>query len=120
MSSRTLIVSSTIRRAILTVILLSLATYALWQFGILFSAPRLETTNLAEYSVVNESKLEVTGESDKNSAVFINGEPISVDDEGKFSHVIYLQPGYNSFELSTSNNFGRETTLRRVVFLELN
>jgi cytoskeletal protein RodZ len=119
-SSRTLIISSTIRRTIVSLVLVSLSVYALWQFGILFAAPKLITTNIDEYSIVTQSKFEIQGESDKNSAVFINGEPITVDEAGEFSHILYLQPGYNSFELSTSNNFGRETKLRRVVFLESN
>ena len=115
---RIVIVSSTVQRLVVSFIIASISLYAAWQFGILFSKPALSIDSISEYTVVTEPELDIQGSSYKNSTVFLNGEPIEADEQGRFSQRVYLQPGYNSLEFSTSNNFGRTTSLNRVIILQ--
>lgn len=117
----TLFIFSTIQRATATIIVAVVALYAVWQFGQLYSSPLLEIDSLPERGLVSsESKLTVSGRSDVDAAVYVNGDPLTVDADGIFSFDLYLQEGFNGIEFTAINNFSRTTTVYRTVFFDLN
>lgn len=51
----------------------------------------------------------VEGVTDKEAKLFINGQPILVNDEGKFRENLTLQNGLNAINIKAINKFNKET-----------
>lgn len=101
-------------------ILIVLLGYGLWQLIILIDAPSLTLRSPSDNSVVLNSDLEVAGTVASDATILINGEPAAVGEDGSFSVMVYLQPGYNQITISAVNNFSRQYTEQRTVFFETN
>lgn len=79
------------------------------EIGSLSSAPRLIILNPEPNSEVSENSVYVEGITDKDASLFINGQPIMVNDEGKFRENLTLQPGVNVINIKSINKFQKET-----------
>lgn len=116
-ASRPFIISSTIQRLTATVVILAISSYALWQFIQLFSPPVL-TVSGEERTISYSNAVVIEGSADSASVVYINADPITLDENGNFQRTLYLQPGFNSFVVSARNNFAREQRVERVIIFE--
>ena len=66
-----------------------------------------------------EQKFNVIGRTDYDSFVKINGQNITVDENGYFNKEINLSDGVNVLEIKAVNRLGKETNLiRRLVYTE--
>lgn len=82
--------------------------YLYKEIGAFASAPRLvilspeQNTNVAVNSVV------IDGITDKDAKLYINGQLIMIDDDGKFRENLTLQSGNNFINIKAVNKFGKE------------
>ena len=90
-------------------ILLTVASYAVWQAVDLVSAPSLVVDVPHQHAiVVHEPVLVVSGSSRPETTVLVNGQPVSLDAESKrFSQSVYLFEGYNRVNVEATNSFSR-------------
>lgn len=58
----------------------------------------------------SDNKINIKGETDVDSSVTLNSEPIPVNTEGQFEQKVSLQKGVNVVELMAENNAGKKTT----------
>ncbi|MDQ1284113.1 MAG: hypothetical protein QG620_461 [Patescibacteria group bacterium] len=72
------------------------------------SNPRLVVTNPRNNSEVEGNSVVLEGVTEKEANLFINGQPILVDDEGKFGEEITLQSGVNVISVKSVNKFEKE------------
>jgi hypothetical protein len=71
--------------------------------------PFLKMINPSEDKIsVDSADFDVTGESDKEVSVTVNGKLALVDDEGKFKLKVQLNAGKNSLEIVVRNQAGNE------------
>lgn len=83
--------------------------YLYLEAGSLSDAPRLIIFSPEPNSQVEEKSVFLEGKTDKDARVFINGQAILVNDEGKFKENISLQPGINAIHIKAVNRFQKET-----------
>lgn len=70
--------------------------------------PRLVILSPEQNSFVQSNSVEVDGVTDRDAQVFINDQPILVNDEGKFKESLTLQSGENIINIKARNRFDKE------------
>lgn len=101
----------------LGVLLLIFVAYLLFQYRGAVLSPGLEIKTPEEASLVNE-EVKVTGKADANATVTVNGEIVSLNADGTFQKDIRLFSGEETIVVTATNRFGKETVLKRNVFVE--
>ena len=69
----------------------------------------LEISTPQDESVVTSATIVVSGTTEANAVVSVNGVLVNVDDEGQFSTTITLEEGPNYIEVLASDYEGNET-----------
>ena len=90
--------------------------YSVWQIRGLGAAPSLQIDQPLNYTRVNSAELTISGRSNAEASVLVNGEPVPLSLDGEFVTTVYLLEGYNSIEITAINSFSRETTQNRQIF----
>lgn len=91
---------------LLVVGLISYIGYAVAKFS---SPPPLEISTPAQDSVAHDPQIVLTGDTTVSAELFINDQPVGVDERGHFEEVIGLSTGLNVIEVKSSNRAGKET-----------
>lgn len=104
-----------IKRAVVLIclIIFSLLGYIFFQYRYAIISPPLEILSPLENSKVFSNSLTVSGKTDSNATVFINEEPVPVDQAGKFKKEIAVFPGRTTIKISSVNRFGNKTSIER-------
>jgi len=79
------------------------------EVGSFANSPRLVILNPQSGSDVSGNAVSIEGVTDKDSEVFINGQPILVNDDGKFRENVTLQSGVNAISVKSINKFEKES-----------
>jgi cytoskeletal protein RodZ len=72
------------------------------------SNPELIILNPIADSIINDTKVIVKGKTDIGNDLFINNQPVLVDDEGNFSESVVLREGKNVISIKSVNQFNKE------------
>jgi cytoskeletal protein RodZ len=83
--------------------------YLYREIGSFSDAPRLIVLNPEADAKTESNSLSVEGMTEKDAKLFVNDQPILVNDDGKFNENITLQNGVNTINLKAVNKFGKET-----------
>ncbi len=59
-----------------------------------------------------QSDIRIKGVVERIQDITLNGRSITIDDKGNFNEAVLLAPGYNVFELTAHDKFGRNRTVR--------
>lgn len=78
------------------------------EIGSFTDAPRLVVLNPQENAEVEGNSIDVFGMTDRDARLFINDQPVLVNDDGKFNESITLQPGVNNINIKSINRFDKE------------
>lgn len=89
--------------------------FAYFQFA---GSPALAVNSPANNTVITQDQVEVVGKTDPEATVAINGQAVSVNENGSFDIKITLQPGLNTLTITATNKFKRQTTTIRNLRLE--
>ncbi|MCX6761598.1 MAG: DUF4115 domain-containing protein [Candidatus Moranbacteria bacterium] len=82
--------------------------YLYRQAGALTDTPRLIILTPEPNSQVDGNLVSLEGKTDKDARVFVNDQPVLVDDNGKFKEAISLQSGINVIHVRSVNRFQKE------------
>ena len=106
-----------IRQAVVLVgaLLLGLLVYIFLQYRQAFFNPSLTIVTPKEASVVSSQTVTVTGKTDANASVTVNGSPVFVDPSGNFTKEITVFSGNTTIIVTSTNTFGKVTTISRHV-----
>lgn len=116
---RTPIVTSSVAIQALTLsALILMVGYLLWQVFMLASNPRLEVTHPEEDQTISSQEIDIVGYSAPGNEVTIDGQPVLVDDDGRFIYSVNLDDGVHVLNLEVRNNLGRVSELERTVIVE--
>jgi cytoskeletal protein RodZ len=94
---------------LITVLIFVGVVYLYREMGSFSDAPRLIVLNPAADARIENNSLSVEGMTEKDAKLFINNQPILVNDDGKFKENLTLQKGVNTINLKAINKFGKET-----------
>ena len=79
--------------------------------------PKLEILEPGDGTTITggDKKVKVTGQTDENNSITVNGSTVIVDGEGNFSAVMVLNDGDNTITVIASNSFGNSSQAQRIV-----
>jgi cytoskeletal protein RodZ len=97
--------------SIILVVVLFLAgfIYLYREIGSFSSAPQLVILSPDDNAQVKGNSIYIEGATDKDAKLFINNQPILVNDDGKFRENVTVQPGVNVLNVRSVNRFNKET-----------
>jgi len=89
--------------------------YFWYQISGLLGSPMLIVENPDGDIITTETSINISGYSQQDSQVFLNGKEINAVD-GRFNELFVLQQGTNTVEIKSINKFGKETIeVRRII-----
>ena len=96
--------------AVSAIFLLGILSYIGYQIYQFQSPPVIKINKPSAEETVAEEQITVTGLTDINSSIFINDQPVEVDEQGNFQYDVSLNPGVNIITiLSKKNNSTQES-----------
>lgn len=90
--------------------------YLYREFGSFANIPRLVITSPQANHLFNSNLVSVEGYTNRDARIFINDQPVLVNDEGKFREDLTIQSGTNILQIRAINRFEKETS--QVITLE--
>ena len=108
-----------IKISALVVVMLALFVYIWLQLSGLSRPPTLIILDPAEDRTINDDVVVLIGETESETEVTINDQPIQIDDSGKFKETIVLQEGLNILKIVANNKFGKTAEIKRSIMVEL-
>lgn len=85
------------------------AFYLYREIGSFADSPRLLVLSPQANAQVDGDSVTVEGVTDKDARLFINDQPILVNDDGKFRETITMQPGVSTINVRSINKFDKES-----------
>jgi cytoskeleton protein RodZ len=98
-------------------IIMVLLGYLGWEIRKIFLPPYLEVMNPVDNLITSQSTVKVTGQTEKETEISINGQEISSSQDGFFSEDVNLQEGLNVIEISSKKKHSKENTIFRRVMV---
>jgi cytoskeletal protein RodZ len=89
-------------------IVASIFIYLYMQVNSFVSKPRLLIITPADGAKVESSSTHVTGIAEKDALVFINDQPVLVNEKGEFSEDVGLKSGLNTINVKARSKFNKE------------
>ena len=84
--------------------------YLYREIGAFASTPRLVVLSPQTNAEVDGNSISVEGLTDKDAKLFINDQPILVNDDGKFKEMLTMQSGVNIINVKSVNKFDKVAT----------
>lgn len=102
------------------VVLLALLGYIVYQLSPVLARPELTLEKpLQVETVVRQDNVVLAGRTERGASLFLNDQPLALDDDGRFETTIELLPGLNVLEVKAVSRFGKETIEeRKIIFIE--
>lgn len=98
-------------------IIMALLGYLGWETRKIFLPPYLEVINPVDNLITSQSTIEVTGRTEKETQISVNGQEISNSQNGFFSENVNLQEGLNIIKISSKKKHSRENIIFRRVMV---
>lgn len=117
-SQREIITPKLIRNISIGIVVLLLLTYVIFEVTNIFSPPSLTVDSPQDYTSVVESTITVTGTTEPESELTINGRQVYLDSSGRFSVDVSLTEGMNEIIVSATKKRGKSTSIQRNIILE--
>ena len=92
-------------------------SYLFVQYTSILSAPKVTINSPADDITTTASVIEVSGKTEKDTTISIDGELVPLDPSGNFNYQIKLQDGKNIIEIVASKRLSPKTKIKRVVRL---
>ena len=87
-----------------------LGGFALWQSSFILKPPELTITQPGLEQQTTLDNILVSGLTDPQATVTLNGEQIFVDNNGTFQETVLLNEGINTLTIISSSRFGKQKT----------
>lgn len=91
--------------------------YLFFQYRAAFLPPSLTITSPKAQSITSK-EITVSGNADKNATVYVNNQPVSLNDKGEFSKKLTLFPGNATISVKAENRFGKQTVVQRSIVVK--
>lgn len=94
--------------SVATICILSIAFYLYREYRTFVSEPYLVLLEPSNGQSVSNDESTVVGKTDRDAKLFLNDQPIFVNESGEFRERVRLQPGVNTVTVKVVNRFGKE------------
>lgn len=103
------------RNIIIAVLVLGILVYLGWELFRVISPPALSVTYPPDRLVTESKNLKITGQTEPESKVLVNGKEVYVDSRGHFQEEIVLKEGINVIKVSAYKKQGKESVVSREI-----
>lgn len=80
--------------------------------------PEIVLENLQPEAVVKKQKIKINGQADNDAEVSVNGQKVSLLEDGEFEHDVYLTKGINEIEVKAKKKYSRENSkIYKIMYL---
>jgi len=105
--------SSVIKIVLVTVVVLGIIGYALFNSRLFIEGPQIFIDNPQNGATLGDSALiKIQGRAFNIAYLRINDRQIYTDENSNFSESLLLEPGYNIIQLTAEDKFGRKISKR--------
>ncbi len=105
--------------SIIGVAVLLVVGYLFIQYQSFTGPPLLEVTEPKDNTKANSSEVNLVGRTWEDSVLKVNGEEVQFSPGGTFSLPVGLNPGVNVITVTAANRFGKISTVKRTVVVEV-
>lgn len=102
-----------------SMLVLGSLSYLFWQVRSVSAAPELAVSYPPSDLTIATNSLLLRGTTEPGARVFVNAQEILVDEKGEFREVLNFVEGSNQMLVRAENKFGKSSTLRRTVVVDL-
>ena len=106
------------KNGIIVLLILGILVYLGWELTNVISPPKLEVSYPPDKMVTTEKVLTISGQTEKEIKVLVNGKEVYVDTDGRFTEELVLKDGVNIIEISAHKKQGRESKITREILLK--
>lgn len=92
-------------------------SYLAIQYTAILKSPKLEVTSPPQDVTTTVPALVISGQTEKETTVSINGEFAPIDEDGKFTYQLELKDGQNIIEIIAAKRLSPKTKITRIVRL---
>jgi cytoskeletal protein RodZ len=117
-SLRAVVIPKLFRIGLLSTLIFVVFLYISFSVYTTFAPPRLIVSEPFDNLIVQEYVLQVTGSTDAESQVMINGQSVPVQMNGVFEQRVSLHDGLNTIVITAHNKHSRTQTVSRQVVVE--
>jgi cytoskeletal protein RodZ len=100
------------------VLALAFLGYLFWGYRRYAGAPLLIVDQPSSDLTVEETTIEVVGHASRGAEVTLNGERLTVAEDGNFVETVSLSYGANTLEFVATNPWGRKSVVTRTVVVK--
>ncbi len=91
--------------------------YLFYQYRTYTGNPRLEISNPVNNQVMDNDMLDITGQADLDTEVFINNQKVTLNPNGSFAVSVKLKEGINNLNFLAVNKLNKKTEdIRTVIY----
>lgn len=94
--------------SVAAICILGIAFYLYREYRTFVSEPYLVLLEPSNGQSVSNDESTVVGKTDRDAKLFLNDQPIFVNEAGEFRERVRLQPGVNTVTVKVVNRFGKE------------
>lgn len=96
-----------LRIIVAAVVILIIVIYAIWRSLNYARGPAITVTSPTNGSSADSETVEIIGRVERANNLTMNGQSISVDQQGNFDQTVIIFPGTNKITFEASDQFGR-------------
>jgi hypothetical protein len=74
--------------------------------------PEINILYPTQGTITSSTSILVTGQAFRINKITLNGNPISIDENGNWEHVVIIFPGLNPIKIYAEDQFGRNTSTK--------
>lgn len=101
----------------LSVAIIIFVGYLLFQYTSILASPKLEIFTPSDDITTTAAIIEISGQTEKDATISIEGSLIPTDESGNFSYQIALVDGQNIIEIIASKRLSPKTRVTRTIRL---
>ena len=93
----------------IVIVAIIIIAYATWRSLNYAKGPRIDISEPANGATINDTSITIKGRVERADHLFLNSNPLSVDEQGDFTDTLIIFPGTNIITLVAQDQFGRST-----------
>lgn len=117
---KALILPRIIFASLIIVLAAGLGIYVTVEIANIGRPPQLMIYDLPDQSTIAEHAITLTGKTDPEAQVTINGQEINIDEQGNFTEKISLRSGLNSIKIAAKTKHSKERIIYKQILVNNN
>ena len=109
LTPRTIIISTSLLVAMLAI------GYIVYEIRSVLVPPYLSVNEPSSDTTIDGNSILVAGRGEIGGEVFINNQPVLIDQQGQFNETLLLSPGLNVVEITEKNKFNKVSKITRQI-----